>query len=316
MKILLTDNIDPVAAERLREQGFEVDERPTMEREVLKREIRRYDAMAIRSATTLDEDILRTPGALKLIVRGGVGIDNIDVEAATRAGIAVANTPDANTTATAELTLALMLALARMVVPAHNSLIAGEWKRSQFRGIELSRKTLGILGFGRIGKAVARRARAFEMRILAYDPYIPKDCFLQEQVTPVSLEELFRESDIITLHIPLTDETRHLIDARAIDLMKTGVRLINTARGALLDDEAVAMALKQGKVAGVALDVYHTEPPPPDHALIGQPGVLSVPHLGAYTREAQHKVAVEVARVIVDFFKHNSKNNVINDVQE
>ncbi len=314
MRILLTDNIDPVAAERLRAEGFEVDERPTLDRDTLKKEIRQYDAVAVRSATILDEEILQTSGALKLIVRGGVGIDNIDLAAATRSGIAVANTPDANTTATAELTMALMLALVRLVVPAHQSLTSGEWKRSRFRGVELCGKTLGVIGFGRIGRAVARRARAFEMRILAYDPYIDKDSFAQEQVTPVGIEELYRQADIITLHIPLTDETRRLIDASAIDLMKTGVRLINTARGGLLDDEAVALALNQGKIAGVALDVYQTEPPPPDHPLIGHPKVLSVPHLGAYTQEAQNRVAEEVARVIVDFFKHNLKNNVINSV--
>lgn len=314
MRILLTDNIDPVAAERLRAEGFDVDERPTLDRDTLKKEIRKYDAVAVRSATILDEEILQTAGALKLIVRGGVGIDNIDLAAATRSGIAVANTPDANTTATAELTMALMLALVRWVVPAHQSLTSGEWKRSRFRGVELCGKTLGVIGFGRIGRAVARRARAFEMRILAYDPYIDKDSFAQEQVTPVGIEELYRQADIITLHIPLTDETRRLIDASAIDLMKTGVRLINTARGGLLDDEAVALALNQGKIAGVALDVYQTEPPPPDHPLIGHPKVLSVPHLGAYTQEAQNRVAEEVARVIVDFFKHNLKNNVINSV--
>ncbi len=312
IRILLTDKLDASAAETLRQAGMQVDVLPTQRREALAELLNGYHAIGVRSATRLDAELLAAAENLRLIVRGGVGVDNIDIEAASRQGIAVANTPGANTIATVELTFALMLALCRNVVPAQNSLCRGQWQRGTFRGTELYGKTLGVVGFGRIGKEVARRARAFGMRVLAYDPYLEEAVFAAEQVARAALKDLFSQSDFLTLHLPLTPETRHLIDAEALAQMKVGARLVNCARGGLLDEQAVAAALDSGRLAGVALDVYESEPPPAEHPLIGHEKVVCVPHLGASTREAQQRVAEELAQVMMDFFLHKKLTNVLN----
>lgn len=313
MQVIITDNISERAAALLRTKGFAVENVATLPRDELVAKASACDAIAVRSATRLDADLLGRLPQLKLVVRGGVGVDNIDIAAATRLGIAVANTPGANSVATAELTLALMLALARHTIEAHNSLLRGEWNRSAYRGVELYGKMLGILGFGRVGREVARRARAFGMRVITHDPYVPEQVLASEEVKAAALDEVFAGADYLTLHLPLNAETHQIIDAAAIAKMKPGVRLVNAARGGLLDEPAVAAGLAAGHIGGVALDVYTQEPPGAGHVLIGTPGVIHMPHLGAYTHEAQAKVADEVAGVIADFFLQQKHENVLNE---
>jgi len=312
IKILLTDKIAAKAAQMLRERGFAVESVPTLPREKLLQAIGDYRAIAVRSATRLDAEVIAQAKNLRLAVRGGVGLDNIDIAACSRAGISVANTPGANSIATAELTLALMLALARNVVPAHISVVRGEWNRSRFRGVELHRKILGLIGLGRVGREVARRARAFGMAILAYDPYLEDTAFEELDVHKATLNDIYRQADFISLHVPLDEQTRGLIGAEAIREMKPGVRIINCARGGLLDAAAVAQALQSGHIAGVGLDVYEQEPPPQDYPLIGLEKVISVPHLGAYSREAQDRVAEEIVNVITGFFENGHSPNIVN----
>lgn len=311
-KVLLTDNISPRAAELLLGNDFEVTSLPTPTEHALPALLDSYDAIAVRSATRLTASVLTGLHRLKLIVRGGVGVDNIDIEAASDAGIAVANTPGANAVATAELTFALMLATARNVIPAHESTQRGKWDRTVYRGIELFGKILGVIGFGRIGREVASRARAFGMQVLAYDPYLAAGVFQSSGTRVAELAEIFRTADYITLHVPLTPETRNIIDDSAIGQMKNSVRIINCARGGLIDEAVAAGALQDGRIAGLAIDVYETEPPGLANPLIGVPGVITMPHLGAYTVEAQAKVADEVAAVIRGFFRASNMDSVLN----
>lgn len=311
-KICLTDNISNDAVKLLQRKGFAAELVETLPEAELAKVIGEYDAMAIRSATKITLAVLENSGRLKIIVRGGVGIDNIDVAAATAKNVAVANTPGANTIATAELTFGLMLAMARNIATGYVSLSAGEWDRALFRGVELAGKTLGLLGFGRIGREVAKRAQAFGMTVLAFDPYLPEDVFKKIGVKQVNLEAIWTAADFISLHLPVTDETKRIINQDAIEKMKSGVRLINAARGGLIDDVALAEALDAGKVAGIALDVYPSEPPAPDYPLLNKKGVLHVPHLGASSFEAQGKVASEIATVIADFLNYGSGNSIVN----
>lgn len=270
------------------------------------------DALIVRSATKVDAEMLAAGSKLRAIARAGVGVDNVDVKTATANGVVVMNTPDGNTIATAEETLALMLALARHVPQAYLSMREGKWDRKSYMGTELRGKTLGIVGFGRIGRAVAKRALAFEMSVIAYDPYIPEDIAADLGVDLVSLDEIYRQSDYITLHTVLTDETRGMIRRENIDKMKPGVRIVNAARGALINEADLAEAIKSGKIAGAALDVYAQEPPPADHPLIGLPGVVHTPHLAASTEEAQIAVAVEAAELIADGLLNGKWRNVVN----
>lgn len=303
IKVLLTDNISASVRELLQEHNeFDVDVAPSLPAGQLRAALQGYEAIVVRSATRLNAALLGEANGLRIVVRGGVGIDNIDLRAATECGIAVANTPSANSVATAELTFALMLALARNLVAAQASLAQGEWRRAAFVGEELAAKVLGIIGFGRVGQEVARRARAFDMRVIANDPYVSETTFRAAGVERLAFFDLLAEADYITLHIPLNEETANLIDEKAIAHMKQGVRLINCARGGLLDEQAVKAGLQQGKIAGVALDVYRQEPPGADETLIGLPNVLAVPHLGASTREAQEKIGKEVAQTLINFF--------------
>lgn len=311
-RVLLTDKIAQGAEELLRSEGFEAESLPTMPREQLLSRLDSYQALAIRSATRLDAAMIAELQNMKLIVRGGVGMDNIDIAAATKAGIAVANTPGANTVATAELTFALMLALARNVIPAHNSVLRGEWERATYRGVELSNKTLGLLGYGRIGKEVAKRAQAFGIRVLANDPFLAPDVFSNTGVTQATLDAVLQNVDFLSLHLPLDNTTRNILNESTISRLKAGVRIINCARGGLIDENAAAIALKNGKIAGLAVDVYEKEPPGVENPLIGLQGVIHVPHLGAYSLEAQTKVADEVAQVIVNFFLKQNFDAVLN----
>jgi D-3-phosphoglycerate dehydrogenase len=260
------------------------------------------DGIVIRSGTQLTAEVLEGQSRLKAIVRAGVGVDNIDVAAATRRGIVVMNTPGGNTVSTAEHTIALLLALARNVAQADVSLKSGKWERTKFTGTQLEGKTLGVIGLGRVGLAVAKRAQGFGLTVLGFDPFLSADKALAHGVTSVArLHDLWGRCDFITLHTPMTAETRKLIGARELALMKPTVRIINCARGGLIDEKALLEALDAGKVAGAAIDVFDTEPPPADHPLVRHPLVLVTPHLGASTEEAQVSVAVEAARLLRDF---------------
>ncbi len=270
-----------------------------------------YDALLVRSGTQVEADIIDAGKKLKVIGRAGVGVDNIDVAKATEKGILVINAPGGNTISAAEHTMAMMMALTRNITNACSSLRCGEWKRSQFVGVELYRKKLGVVGFGRIGQEVATRARSFGMEILAYDPYIPNELIEKQGYTPVTLDQLFTTADIITVHAPKTSDTKYLINTEVLSKMKDGVRIINVARGGLVDEKALYDAIVSGKVAGAALDVFETEPPE-DSPLLKLEQVVCTPHLGASTAEAQIKVAVQVAEQFVRLFKGEPVQMAVN----
>ena len=311
-RILISDKLGQVGLDRLNEMDdVSYDMITGMSKEELIAAIPEYDALIIRSDTKPDADIIAAGKKLKVIGRAGIGVDNVDIEAASQNGVLVMNTPHANSVATAEQTLALMLAVSRNTVPAHNSLAAGEWERSRFVGSELDGKTLGVIGFGYIGRLVARRAQAFGLNIIAYDPYVPQATAEEMGAQLLSLPELLAHSDIITLHSVVTPETTNLINDDTISQMKDGVVIINVARGKLIDEQALANALQSGKVAAAALDVYQKEPPV-DSPLIGLPNVLHTPHLGASSKEAQRRVSEEMVEQIVDALRGSDYRNVLN----
>jgi len=312
MKVLLTDKIDSRAGDLLRRKGFDAVDVDTLPATSLQETIKSYDVIVIRSATKLCASILRDAGRLKLIVRGGVGVDNVDLDAATDAGIAVANTPGANMIATAELTFSLLLASARNIPHAHNSVQSKKWERSSFCGIELADKTLGIVGFGRIGREVAKRALAFGMRVIAYDPYLTTAVFREMKVEQVAPESIFKEADFITLHTPVTSDTRNIIGEAALKLMKPAVRIINCARGGLIDEKAAVKALQAGRIGGLAFDVYEQEPVAADSILLGDNRIITLPHLGASTQESQAKIADEVVQVILGFYNKSNVETILN----
>jgi D-3-phosphoglycerate dehydrogenase len=310
--VVIADNLDPVAVEVLQAgSAFRITNGP-LSREQTAAALADADALVVRSATKVNAELLAAAPALKVVARAGAGVDNIDVAAATGRGVAVMNTPGGNTIAAAELTFALMLAMARHVPAAVQSLREGRWDRKAFTGTELRGKTLGIVGLGRIGQAVAVRAQAFEMETIAYDPYQPPEVFERLKTPAVALDDLLARSDYITLHAPAGEETRHLINADSIARMKDGVRIVNAARGTLIDPAALAAAIRAGKVAGAAVDVYSTEPPPADDPLIGLDGVVHTPHLGASTWEAQVTVGVQAAEQIRDALLKGEFRNVVN----
>jgi len=249
---------------------------------------------------------------LRVVGRAGVGVDNVDVDAATQRGIVVMNTPSGNTISTAELTFSMLMALARKIPQAHASMKAGEWNRKAFQGVELYGKTLGILGMGRIGSEVARRAIAFGMQVLAYDPYLSLSRAKALQVELVELDDIYARADFITVHMPLSDETNGMINAGAFAKMKKGARVLNCARGGIIDEADLVAAIREGKVAGAALDVYATEPPPKEFALRDLPQVIMTPHLGASTEEAQENVGIEVAEAITDYLLNGAVRNAVN----
>ncbi len=310
--VLVPDSVHKSAVTILEEAGLQITAPGQMKREETLAAIGGADALIIRSATKVDAEMLAASTRLKAIARAGVGVDNVDVPEATRRGIVVMNTPDGNTISTAEHTFALMLALARMIPQAHASMAAGKWDRKSFMGIELRGKTLGVVGFGRIGRAVAKRALAFEMNVLAFDPYISDELAADFGVTLVNLETLFGQSDFITLHSVLTDETRDMVNKNSIARMKKGVRIIDAARGALINEADLAEGLKSGQVAGAALDVYQNEPPEANNPLIGLPNVVHTPHVAASTDDAQVAVAVEAAQLIADGLLRGEYKNVVN----
>ncbi|SDF03384.1 phosphoglycerate dehydrogenase [Sporolituus thermophilus] len=311
MRILVAD---PVSAEgvKLLEQHFEVDVRHKLPPEELIRVIPAYDALVVRSETKVTKAVIDAAANLKVIGRAGVGVDNIDVEAATKRGIIVLNAPEGNTVAATEHTMAMMLALARNIPQAHATMKAGEWQRSKFMGVELRGKTLGILGLGRIGAGVAKRAMAMEMTVLAYDPFINADNAKALGVELVELDEVLAAADFLTLHLPLTADTRGLLGQDAFKRMKRGVRIINCARGGIIDEGALAQALQDGIVAGAAIDVFEKEPIDPNNPLLGLNNVVLTPHLGASTAEAQVGVAVDVARGIIAALRGEPVTTAVN----
>lgn len=310
--VLVPDSVNKKAVEILEQAGLKVTAPGQMKREETLAAIADADALIIRSATKADAALISAASQLKAIARAGVGVDNVDLDAASAKGISVMNTPDGNTVATAEFAFGLMLALARHIPQAYDSLNSGKWDRKSFQGVELRGKTLGVVGFGRIGRAVAKRAQAFEMTVVAHDPFIPADFASDLGVELLDLDTLYSRADFITLHSVITDDTRDMINKDTIAKMKKGVRIVNAARGALINESDLAEAIKSGQVAGAALDVYAEEPPPAGHALIGLPGVIDTPHLAASTDEAQVAVAIEAAQLIVAALLKNEYKNVVN----
>ena len=297
MRVLVADPIAPEGIEILKKHA-EVDVKTGLKPEELISIIGEYEGLMVRSETKVTAKVIEAGKKLQVIARAGVGIDNIDVEAATQRGIVVVNAPTANTMAAAEHSIALMLALARHIPQAHDSLKSGAWKRQNFVGVEVRNKTLGIVGLGNVGSEVARRVQGFQMRVLGYDPYVSPEHARNLRVELVPLEQIIREADFITLHLPLTPQSKNMIGAKELSIMKPTVRIINCARGGLIDEEALDQALRDGKVAGAALDVFAQEPPK-DSPLLKNEKVIVTPHLGASTQEAQANVAIDAAEQII-----------------
>jgi D-3-phosphoglycerate dehydrogenase len=307
-KILVTDvlPIDPASVE-----GAEIAYRPGLPRAELLALIGEYDALVTRSATRVDDELLRAGRRLRVVGRGGVGVDNIDIEAASRRGILVVNAPEANTLSAAEHTVAMLLALAKNLPEAARSVREGRWERGRL-GVEVAGKTLGIIGLGRIGGRVARRARALEMKVCAYDPYIAVTRADELRVQLVELDELLQAADFLTLHVPLTDETRGMIGASELARLPRGARVINCARGGVIDESALAAALDSGQVAGAALDVLASEPPEPGNPLAGRADVIVTPHLGGSTLEAHNRIGSEILRATVNALRGDLSAGAVN----
>jgi D-3-phosphoglycerate dehydrogenase len=311
VKVLIADALSPRAVQIFRERGVEADVKVGLKPDALKEIIGGYDGLAVRSTTKVTRPLIEHAERLKVIGRAGIGVDTIDVGAATQRGIVVMNTPYGNSITTAEHAIALMFALARDVPAADQSTQAGKWEKSRFMGVELFGKTLGVIGCGNIGSIVADRALGLKMKVVAYDPYLSPERAVEIGVEKVELDELFRRADFITLHTPLTDATRDIIDAKAIAKMKQGVRLINCARGGLIREADLKAALDSGHVAGAALDVFPVEPAT-SNILFGHPHVVATPHLGAATSEAQENVALQIAEQMADFLLTGAVVNALN----
>ena len=311
--ILVPDNVNRRAIDLLAAvPDFRVTAPGNMPRNEVLAEVGSAHALIIRSATTVDAELLAAAPKLRAIARAGVGVDNVDLEATQARGIIVVNTPGGNTISTAEYTLALILALARHIPQGHASLAAGNWDRAAFGGVELQGSTLGIIGMGRIGRDVAARASAFDMVCIGYDPFVDAHSAHAAGIEKQdSLEKLYGRADFLTLHALVTPETRHMINAPNLEQMKPGIRIINAARGALIDEAALATALQSGHVAGAAVDVYPEEPPPADYPLLNLPNVIHTPHLAASTDGAQVRVAIEAAELLRDGLLRDDWRNVV-----
>ena len=310
-KVLITDDLSPRAVEIFTVRGIEADVETGLGAAELRRRIAGYDGLAVRSATKVTADLIAAADALKVIGRAGIGVDNIDVAAATERGIVVMNTPYGNSITAAEHTIAMMFSLARQIPAADRSTQAGKWEKSRFMGVELFSKTLGIIGCGNIGAIVARRALGLEMKVIAYDPFLSPERALELGVEPVSLDELYARADFITLHTPLTDATRNIIDKHALAKMRRGVRIINCARGGLVVEADLAAALDGGQVAGAAIDVF-VEEPATQNPLFGRDNFVATPHLGAATSEAQENVALQIAEQMADLLLTGAVTNAVN----
>ncbi|MBK9518884.1 MAG: phosphoglycerate dehydrogenase [Anaeromyxobacter sp.] len=311
-RVLVSDDLSTEAVQILRDAGLEVDVKVGLKAEALEAIIGDYEGLAVRSATKVTARLLEKATRLRVVGRAGVGVDNVDLEAATRRGVVVMNTPGGSSTAVAELALAMILSLFRHVAAATASVKAGRWEKKKFQGRELAGKTLGVVGIGNIGSILVDRCRAMKMKVVAYDPFISPEAAARLGVTLTDLEGVWREADAISLHVPLTDQTRNLVDAAALARMKPGAVLVNCARGGIVDEVALAAALASGHLGGAALDVFDPEPPPAGHPLLALDNVVLTPHLGASTEEAQVAVAVAVAEQMAQYLKAGEVTNAIN----
>ncbi|HOA82886.1 MAG TPA: phosphoglycerate dehydrogenase [Thermodesulfovibrio thiophilus] len=312
MRVLVSDSISPKGIEILQKAGLEVDVKTGLKPEELKAIINQYDALIIRSATKVTAEIIEAADKLKVIGRAGTGVDNVDKVAATKRGIVVMNTPGGNTVTTAEHAIAMLFSLARKIPQANASIKAGKWEKKKFMGVELYHKTIGIIGLGRIGSEVAKRAQCMGMNVLAYDPFLSEDRAEELGITKTDLDRIFADSDFITVHTPLTAETKYLINEKTIAKMKQGVYLINCARGGIINEKDLYEAIQSGKVAGAALDVFEKEPPEEGYPLTADERVICTPHLGASTLEAQENVAVAIAEQVIDYLINGTIRNAVN----
>jgi D-3-phosphoglycerate dehydrogenase / 2-oxoglutarate reductase len=310
-KVLIADALSPAAVAIFKERGIEADVKVGLSKEDLEKIIGDYDGLAIRSSTKVTDKLLQAASKLRVVGRAGIGVDNVDVKAATAKGVIVMNTPFGNSITTAEHAISMMMALARQIPEADRSTQAGKWEKTRFMGVELFNKTLGVIGCGNIGAIVADRAIGLKMRVVAYDPFLSPERAQEIGVQKVELDELFRRADFITLHTPLIEKTKNIVDARALALCKKGVRIINCARGGLVNETALLAALQSGHVAGAALDVFEVEPAK-DNPLFNVPNLICTPHLGAATGEAQENVALQVAEQMADYLLQGAISNAVN----
>jgi len=313
-KILVCDPISDSGIDVFKKHPdrFSIESKLKLPPEDLKKAVADVDAIIVRSETRITAEVLEAAKKVRIVGRAGVGVDNIDVAAASKKGVIVVNVPGGNTISAAEHTMALLLSLSRNVPQANASVKAGEWKRSQFTGTELLGKTLGLLGMGRIGREVAKRCQSFGMSVVGYDPFASEEYAKTFNIKLATLEEIYAQADFITVHVPLNDSTKHLFNAKTLAKLKPGVRLINCARGGIIDEQALADAVKSGHVKGAAIDVFEQEPPAKDNPLMGVPGIIVTPHLGASTEEAQVKVAQEMAETLRDYFMQGTVKNAVN----
>jgi len=310
-KVLIADKLSPAAVAIFKERGVEIDNKPGMSKEELLACVDQYDGIAIRSATKITKDVIAAAKKLKVVARAGIGVDNVDIPAATAAGVIVMNTPFGNSITTAEHAISLMLALARELPAANASTQAGKWEKNRFMGVEITGKVLGLIGAGNIGSIVADRARGLKMRVIAYDPFLSAERAEDMGVEKVELNDLLARADFITLHVPMTPETKNILSAEALAKTKKGVRIINCARGGLIDEKALKAAIDSGHVAGAALDVFEVEPAK-ENVLFNNEKVVATPHLGASTTEAQENVALQVAEQISDYLLTGAITNALN----
>src|ERR1700759_2947717 len=310
-KVLIADKLSPAAVAIFRERGVDADVKTGLSKEELIKIVDQYDGIAIRSATKLTADVLKAAKNLKVVGRAGIGVDNVDIPAATGAGVIVMNTPFGNSITTAEHAISLMLALARELPAANASTQAGKWEKNRFMGVEITGKVLGLIGAGNIGSIVADRAKGLKMRVIAYDPFLSAERAQDMGVEKVELNDLLARADFITLHVPMTPETKNILSAEALAKTKKGVRIINCARGGLIDEAALKAAIDSGHVAGAALDVFAVEPAK-ENVLFGSDKVIATPHLGASTNEAQENVALQVAEQISDYLLTGAVTNELN----
>jgi D-3-phosphoglycerate dehydrogenase / 2-oxoglutarate reductase len=309
--VLISDKLSQDAVKVFEDRGVKVDFKPGMSAEDLLANIGKYEGLAIRSATKVTPAVLAEAAKLKVIGRAGIGVDNVDTAAATQKGVVVMNTPFGNTTTTAEHAIAMMMALVRQIPLANVSTQAGKWEKSRFMGMEVTGKTLGLVGCGNVGSIVADRAQGLKMRVVAYDPYLSPERAVELGVEKVELDELYARADVVTLHTPLTDSTRNLINAKSIGKMKKGVRIVHCARGGIVNEADLRAALDSGQVAGAAVDVFEVEPAK-ENVLFGHENLIATPHLGAATQEAQEIVAVQVAEQMADYLLSGAVTNAVN----